>query len=285
MENIALKQNYYYKIKLADNSPAFFGMFYNYEPNTGNLMFIYNVHDHQLSIETIIVSPNCTLDYINHEEWSHIMLVLIVNGYYFEETIGINLIYKPLPGEVVFFSNVVTEESGYGAYLMGSDEKISMYAYQSSKGVFYKNLSYQVGDRSNTYLKKATRQDKENFNTLLSVYGKQWSYALKRVLPTASYRARKNNLYCYINDRFTITTKKDEHTATDNNRFNAGNYFRTEDEAQEVLTVFNEILIKRQAQEDITITQSNNIGLPTSSITDEKGNILKRKRGRPRKNK
>lgn len=286
MNNIDLKQNYYYKIKLDGNSPAFFGMFYNYEPNTGNLMFIYNVSDSNvLSIETTIIDPESIVEYITHEEWVNIMLVLISSGYYFEETIGINLIHKPLPGEVVFFCNVVSWESGYGAYILSPDDKVCMYTYQSSKGVFFKDLSYEVGNRSNTYLKKATRNDKENFNALLSAYGKQWSYALKRIIPTILYRAKKNEPYCYINDRFTITTKTDDWTLTDNNRFNAGNYFRSEGDAQEVLQLFNEILIKRQANENIEQDKTEKPNLSLNLPTDEKGKIVKRKRGRPRKEK
>ena len=72
-------------------------------------------------------------------------------------------------------------------------------------------------------------------------------------------------------------------TGVDNNRFNAGNYFLTEIEAQEVLQQFNEILMKRQANENIEQdkTEVPNISLLLS--TDEKGKIVKRKRGRPRK--
>lgn len=279
MNNIVLKQNHYYKIKLDNDSPAFFGMFYNYEPNTGNLMFIYNVlGSNQLSIETTVINPESTVEYITHEEWVNIMLVLISSGYYFEETKGINLIYKPLPGEIIFFCNIVSGESGYGAYIMSPDDKVRMYTYQSSKGVFYNDLSYEVGNRSNTYLKKASRNKKENFNVVLSPYGKQWSYALKRIIPTILYRAKKNEPYCYINDRFTITSKTDEWTLTDNNRFNAGNYFRSESEAQEVLQLFNEVLIKRQANENIEQDQIEVSNLPHLLSIDEK-----KKRGRPKK--
>lgn len=86
MNNIDLKQNFYYKIKLDDNTLAFYSMFYNYEPNTGNLMFIYNVsNSNELLIETTIIDPESLIEYIVYEEWSNIMLVLISSGYYFEE--------------------------------------------------------------------------------------------------------------------------------------------------------------------------------------------------------
>ncbi len=62
MRNIDLKQNYY-KIKPEDNFPVIFGMFYSNEPNTGNLMFIYNISSdlpRQLTKETIIINHNST---------------------------------------------------------------------------------------------------------------------------------------------------------------------------------------------------------------------------------
>lgn len=284
MNNIDLKQNHYYKIKLKDDSPTFFGMFYKYEPNTSNLLFIYNIHE-QLAIETIIVPSDCSIDYITHEEWKMIMCQLISNGYYFEESKGINLIYKPLPGEIVFFYNIESGESGYGAYIMSPDDKVCMYAYQSANGVFFKDLTYEVGNTSNTYIKKTSKEQKDNFNTLLFAYGKQWSNTSKRIIPNVLYRSRKNEPYCYINDRFTITYKTDEWTATDNNRFNAGNYFRSEGEAQEVLQLFNEILIKRQANKNIEQDQTKILIQPPLPHTNKLGKSLRRKRGRPRKEK
>lgn len=286
MNNIDLKKNYYYKIKLADNSPAFFGMFYSNEPNTGNLMFIYNVstdHPGQLIKDAITIAPSSSIEYISHEDWIHVMLTLISNGYYFEESIGINLIHKPLPGEITYFYNIVSGESGYGAYQPSPDDKVYMYTYYSHNGVFYKDLSYEVGDKSNTYLKKASRDKREYYNVILFPYGKQWSYAKRRILPLNIYRAKKNEIYYYINDRFTISYREEQMTGVDNNRFNAGNYFLTEVEAQEVLQQFNKILMKRQANENIEQdkTEVPNISLLLS--TDEKGKIVKRKRGRPRK--
>lgn len=159
-----------------------------------------------------------------------------------------------------------------------------MYTYYSHNGVFYKELSYEVGDKSNTYLKKASRTERENYNVLLFPYGKQWSYAMRRILPLDTYRAKKNEIYYYINDRFTISYREEQMTGTDNNRFNAGNYFLSEIEAQEVLQQFNEILMKRQANENIKQGQTEIPNLSLLLPTDEKGKIVKRKRGRPRKN-
>lgn len=287
MNSIDLKKNYYYKIKLEDNSPAIFGMFYSNEPNTGNLMFIYNISSDlpgQLTKETIIIDHNSTIEHISHEEWINIMFVLISNSFYFEENIGINLIHKPLPGEITYFYNIVSGESGYGAYQPSPDDKVCMYTYYSHNGVFYKDLSYEVGDKSNTYLKKVSRNERENFNTFLSPFGKQWSYAMRRILPLDTYRAKQNAIYYYINDRFTISYREEQMTGTDNNRFNAGNYFLSEIEAQEVLQQFNEILMKRQANENKELDQTEIPNLSLLMPTDEKGKIVKRKRGRPRKN-
>lgn len=126
MNNIDFKQNYYYKMKMKDNSPAFFGIFYKYEPDTSNLMFINNIHE-KLAIETILLPSDCSIDYITHEEWKIIMCTLISNGYYLEESKGISLIYKPLSGEIVFSYNVISEEYGYGPHIMSPDDKVCMF--------------------------------------------------------------------------------------------------------------------------------------------------------------
>lgn len=286
MNNITLNKNQYYLIK-RNGDESFFGMYYEEDKHNQNRpMFVYNIffernitRDKQLSPSSITYEENWDIENISHENWKYIMKVLITNRRYFEQGIGVEPAYIPSIGKLTFYYNVENGESGFGIYQKSPNDQVCMFTYTNKGNVYFENLSYEIGNSSDIYFKKPSRTEEDDFNTLLSFYGKQWSYAARRVILSDDYKIKAPKNYYYINDRFTISQKIDN-SGTDGSRFLAGNYFSTPEEAQEVLAQFNKILMKRQA----SIQNEEPLkGKSPDEIfdTDETGNLVKRKKGRP----
>lgn len=58
------------------------------------------------------------------------------------------------------------------------------------------------------------------------------------------WRAEKEERYYFINPSFEVVSSSEVYDRVDNNRFNAGNYFRTEEQAEQVSKLLEETLIK-----------------------------------------
>lgn len=277
-----LQRNYYYKIT-RDDLTYFFGLYAEGDKhNLDRPMFFYCISpDRKLKDTSTTLGDTWIIDHISHDDWKFLMRVLISNRYYYEQGLGVKPMYAPISGKIVFFNNIETGETGFGAYLKEPGDKISMHAYITSDKVCFQDLSYEIGDSADIYFKQPTRIEEKTFNDVLASYGKEWNFTARRIIPAEDYRVRKGSPYFYINDRFTISDKPDTRTGTDTSRFYAGNYFGSLDEAVEILVEFNHVLQKRQA--NAVVNHDTESIIKEKFLTDDDGKLAKKKRGRPRK--
>lgn len=285
MENIALYRNYYYKITRGDQG-YFFGLYAG--PDKRNLdrpMFLYSIFQDKTlrRSSSITVERDWMIEPISHDDWKFLMRVLISNMYYFEQGLGVKPMRAPVPGRLVYFYNIETDLSGFGIYMEGTKDTVSMCAYISSDKVYFEDMRYEIGNTGDIYFRTTTRIEEDNFNKVLSSYGKQWVFAVRRVIPTNDYRGKKGSVYYYINDRYTISHKTDTWAGTDTSRFYAGNYFLSIDEAMEVLRQVAPVFAIRQASIVSGQTKPEKQVINERFLIGDDGKLVKRRRGRPGK--
>ena len=224
------------------------------------------------------------LEYINRSLMACFMM--------YEEDNGVS---KCIPNDqlarlsLYWFYNKVTGVNILGIYNGECNGNLEVRAYVDSEGkAHFENVFYELDPIGNYVALPASKRDYEDFNKILLGYGKEWSGKTKRVRPAQDlYRARKvgkdgrvvGGKYYYITSVLKVNVKMDTGCPTDNYRFYGGNYFITEEEANEALGEIIHAFMKIQASKTLykSLELPGNVSVELNK--DSKGSISKRKRG------
>ena len=120
---------------------------------------------------------------------------------------------------------------------MNWGNKINYHACLSSYGIEYKDWLDSNGD-----IRLATEEEKQKLLDALHKDGKDWDAENKKIVDYR-WRAKYEGLYYFINTAyFEIKGTADINHSVDDMRYNIGNYFKTEQQAEQALEKVKEIL-------------------------------------------
>lgn len=109
------------------------------------------------------------------------------------------------------------------------------------------SLLCEVNDAS--MLRPATKKEKRLLFDALAKEGKMWDAQKKAVVDLPRWRAEKDCRYYYIkNCDATIHSSDDNRFEVDNNFYESGNYFKTEEAAERVAEQIREIFKNSKAE-------------------------------------
>lgn len=154
--------------------------------------------------------------------------------------------YKPTSGDLVSFVNKKTGEEGVGVvrqcYQTG---RVTMFCYvvkgfepkynmeeEFGQVVDFRFASHSPADYARKYLESA-----------LNKVGKTWNHSLKRIEPM-NLEVKKGDKYWFISDKRTVQEAVEKKTIVSHQRYLAGNYFKSNEEALEMLAEQNELIRK-----------------------------------------
>lgn len=191
------------------------------------------------------VLPDDSLVHANKEETKRIFNALDNMGLEFENPyFCVTDQYKPSSGDLVSFVNKKTGDEGIGVVRMRyMDGKITMFCYvlkgMDPKYSMEEYLGY-VNDFRFTPFSPAD-YPRKYLEAALNKVGKTWNHSLKRIEPLNMER-EKGESYWFISDKRTVMQAEEKKTVVSHKRYLSGNYFRTREEAMEVLAEQNEVV-------------------------------------------
>ena len=153
--------------------------------------------------------------------------------------------FIPSPGSIVTFQNHKTGQEGVGVVrLVKITGEVVMYCYLLKGlecGVRYGMNEYlgMSGDISFQPVQPADYPRKALEKALNDV-GKTWNHNLKRIEPV-DMKAEKGGVYFYITDQRTVVRAVEKGTPTSHKRYLAGNYFKSEEDANRINEEENEL--------------------------------------------
>ena len=104
------------------------------------------------------------------------------------------------------------------------------------------NSSYSLWNECYTW-RLATEDEKQKLFTKMKKQGLQWNAEKKRV-EKIRWRAEDRCRYFYIDSCIKVGSSADFRYAEDEERWEVGNYFQTEEEAEEAAKILREALDK-----------------------------------------
>ena len=120
---------------------------------------------------------------------------------------------------------------------MNWGNKINYHACLSSYGIEYKDWLDSNGD-----IRLATEEEKQKLLDALHKDGKDWDAENKKIVDYR-WRAKFNEYYFYINDSdIKIIKTTDQNFNVDILRYKNGNYFQTEQQAEQALEKIKKVL-------------------------------------------
>ena len=125
-----------------------------------------------------------------------------------------------------------TDERGFHSYYVGLD------AYNQL--TISKTTSSRWG---NSNLRYATEEEKQQLFTKMEEQGLKWNAEEKRV-EKIRWRAKKGGCYYFIDVNLTVKSIDDTYSTFDNELWDAFNYFRTKEQAEEAARRVKETLRK-----------------------------------------
>lgn len=146
--------------------------------------------------------------------------------------------WEPKDGDMIYFGNdaigIFKEFNGY----FHTD-----YA-TISDGVTYFYKQGWIKDN----IRHATDSEKQRLFDALAKAGKRWNAEKKRVEYLQRWRQKHDECYYFIDSELNVSYQPDVRCKTDNNRHEAGNYFKTKEAAERVASQIREILNKSKAE-------------------------------------
>ena len=94
----------------------------------------------------------------------------------------------------------------------------------------------------------ATDSEKQHLFDALTKEGKRWNEEKKRIEDLPRWRQKHDECYYFVDSELTVSYQPDVRCKTDNNRHEAGNYFKTEEAAERVASQIREIFKKSKAE-------------------------------------
>lgn len=97
-------------------------------------------------------------------------------------------------------------------------------------------------------IRPATEEEKQRLFDALAKEGKRWNAEEKRIEDLPRWRALYNENYYLIGSELTVDCQSEIENVVDDNRYNAGNYFKTREAAEKVAEQIREIFKKSNAE-------------------------------------
>ena len=94
----------------------------------------------------------------------------------------------------------------------------------------------------------ATEEEKQLLFDALAKEGKRWNAEKKRIEDLPRWRALYNENYYLIGSELTVDCQSEIGYVVDDNRYNAGNYFKTREAAEKVAKQIREIFKNSKAE-------------------------------------
>ena len=94
----------------------------------------------------------------------------------------------------------------------------------------------------------ATEEEKQRLFDALAKEGMQWNAEKKCIEYLPRWRQKHDECYYFIDSELNVSYQPDVRCKTDNNRHEAGNYFKTKEAAERVASQIREILNKSKAE-------------------------------------
>lgn len=94
----------------------------------------------------------------------------------------------------------------------------------------------------------ATDSEKQRLFDALTKAGKRWNAEKKCIEDLPRWRQKHDECYYFIDSELNVSYQPDVRCKTDNNRHEAGNYFKTKEAAERVASQIREILKKSKAE-------------------------------------
>lgn len=175
---------------------------------------------------------------------------IIPEGYELDEQNSTDkkVVYKPKEEPIKFGELVYGENYPFNGnmtkflYIEGSVLNTpSLYMCNVSNGYQYRQVRPILTHND----RRATSEEIRIFKDIMSQNG--WEYNEEsRTLTKKRWRDKYCGVYYYITSKLTIAMNREECCATDDERYNAGNYFKTSEEAEKYRQKIIEILTNRE---------------------------------------
>ena len=153
--------------------------------------------------------------------------------------------FTPSPGSIVTFQNHITKQDGVGVVrLITNTGEVIMYCCLV-KGMenhirYGMNEFLGVVDDFSFQPVQPADYPRKALEKALNDVGKTWNHNLKRIEPV-DMKAEKGGVYFYITDQRTVVRAVEKGTPTSHKRYLAGNYFKSEEDANRINEEENEL--------------------------------------------
>ena len=98
------------------------------------------------------------------------------------------------------------------------------------------------------YMRPATDSEKQRLFDALAKKGKRWNAEEKRIEDLPRWRARKGEIYYYVDYDFTIDYFIEDEDSADNTNYVIGNYYKTREAAERAAEKIRKIFKESEAE-------------------------------------
>ena len=145
--------------------------------------------------------------------------------------------WEPKDGDVIAFG---TKGIGiFKTYCSTGHEEYATYVNE---------LHFNENGWVNDNMRPATEEEKQRLFDALAKEGKRWNAEEKRIEDLPRWRALYNENYYLIGSELTVDCQSEIGYVVDDNRYNAGNYFKTREAAERAAEEIRKILKESKAE-------------------------------------
>ena len=143
-----------------------------------------------------------------------------------------------------------------GDIVTGKTSTIAIYAGTKEHGdiITYAGFNMHLTLRKGTGwgytydYRPATEEEKQRLFDALAKEGMQWNAEKKCIEYLPRWRQKHDECYYFIDSELIVSYQPDVRCKTDNNRHEAGNYFKTKEAAERVVSQIREIFKKSKEE-------------------------------------
>lgn len=146
--------------------------------------------------------------------------------------------WEPKDGDFIAFGADVI-----GIFKEHGKESHASYVVLSDGCLYYDSCGWGMSN-----MRPATEEEKERLFDALAKEGKRWNAKEKRIEDLPRWRALYKENYYFIGSELTVDCQSEIGHVIDDNRYNAGNYFKTGEAAEKVANKLREIFKNSKAE-------------------------------------
>ena len=150
--------------------------------------------------------------------------------------------WEPKNGDVIAFGNN-PDSLSIGIFKMDNYDTFTSYAT-----ICGDILSFYETGWIKKNIRPATEEEKQRLFDSLARKGNRWNAEEKRIEDLPRWRALYNENYYLIGSELTVDCQSEIGYVVDDNRYNAGNYFKTREAAEKVAKQIREIFKNSKAE-------------------------------------